>query len=225
MLIATCSTGSTGTNTKTETGISKPHRDLHRATERQGGSRPLGSRPTAPTPLGPGPAGHATPARPRHSGFPHAPLAWPRPRPHITRPLLHPSCVRPSPQPSPSIPSRVLRHRHPGPRRARRERRPSRPAPSPRGYRNFRRKPGDRTGDLPSPLPPIQLHAAPLERLFPLRQVRRGARWPAQVQPDTKQLRPHPRPLSTSNVACTPRAGTRSPTCTARGGGGGRGGL
>ena len=43
--------------------------------------------------------------------------------------------------------------------------------------------------------------------------------------PDTKQLRPHPRPLSTSNVACTPRAGTRSPTCTARGGGGGRGGL
>ena len=35
--------------------------------------------------------------------------------------------------------------------------------------------------------------------------------------PDTKQLRPHPRPLSTSNVACTPRAGTRSPTCTARG--------
>ena len=43
--------------------------------------------------------------------------------------------------------------------------------------------------------------------------------------PDTKQLRPHPRPLSTSNVARTPRAGTRSPTCTARGGGGGRGGL
>ena len=43
--------------------------------------------------------------------------------------------------------------------------------------------------------------------------------------PDTKQLRPHPRPLSTSNVACIPRAGISSPTCTARGGGGGRGGL
>ena len=69
MLIATCSTGSTGANTKTETDISKPHRDLHRASERQGDSRPLGSQPAAPTPLGPGPAGHATPAQNPRGGL------------------------------------------------------------------------------------------------------------------------------------------------------------
>ena len=79
-----CSTGSTETNTKTETGISKPHRDLHRATERQGDSRPLGSQPTAPTPLSPGPVGRTTPARPLHRGIPHAPRAWLRSHPHIT---------------------------------------------------------------------------------------------------------------------------------------------
>ena len=39
-----------------------------------------------------------------------------------------------------------------------------------------------------------------------------------QAQPHTKQLPPHPRPHSTSNTACIPRAGISSPICTTRGG-------
>ena len=50
-----------------------------------------------------------------------------------------------------------------------------------------------------------------------------------EAQPHTKQLPPHPRPHSTSNiassVACIPKASISRPTCTTRGGGGGRGGL